>query len=195
MHGVCTVCVCVCMWVCLGCCVARRAYYTLTGRDRWSEMHDGILWWAGRVWINMVDFNSPCCVCMCVCLMPSDLSVCAVFTEAFYWRPHESFSFSNIQSCPHSILLPSFTDFSASSFPPLPTLFRLHRSFPRISTSLSTVLSAFFHLVSYLLHKLYFSLCCSCFYYLFKFMLSSQKQIWKSTDVRWLKLPLKTWLF
>ncbi len=54
-----------CVW---DSCLVRRACYFLTGWDRWSEMHDGILWWAGRVWINMVDFSSPCCVCVCVCV-------------------------------------------------------------------------------------------------------------------------------
>ena len=127
-------CMCLCLNVCVGSCVVRRACYTLTGRDRWSEMHDGILWWAGRVWINMVDFNSPCCVCVCVCaclclcVRPSGLSVCPVFTEAFYWSPHESFSLSNIQSSPYPPTSPcwllNFIFYSLDD-----ALFRLHQSF------------------------------------------------------------------
>lgn len=38
---------------------------------------------------------------------PSGLSICAVFTEAFYWSSHESHSFSYIQFLLCSVLLPS----------------------------------------------------------------------------------------
>lgn len=66
------------LWLCMGCYVVRRACYTLTGQDHWSEMHDGILWWGGRVWINMLDFSSPCCVCVSVCASrrERDLEAC-----------------------------------------------------------------------------------------------------------------------
>ena len=111
-------CMCLCLNVCVGSCVVRRACYTLTGRDRWSEMHDGILWWAGRVWINMVDFNSPCCVCVRVCVC---VCVCVFVCETI--RPvclscvHWSFLLK-----PSWIFFPlKYSVLSLSSFLPLLT--------------------------------------------------------------------------
>jgi len=74
MHSMCTVYVYVCMCICVGWTVVSRACYDLTGQDHWSEMQDGILWWAVRVWINMADFNSRLSTQVWVCV---SASVCA----------------------------------------------------------------------------------------------------------------------
>lgn len=43
---------------CGSCIAVRKACYTLTGRDHWGEMHDGILWWLEIFWINIASPNS-----------------------------------------------------------------------------------------------------------------------------------------
>lgn len=122
MHGICPLCGFLFLW---------RACHTLTGWAHLSEMHDGILWWTRRVWINTVEFSELCCACIyvyvCVCVSGGGHQACLfVFTEAFYWSPRESFCFSYIQSYTHSIVILPVADFLASSFTPLLMLFRHH---------------------------------------------------------------------
>lgn len=157
MHGVCTVCVCVCMWACVGCCVVRRACYTLTGRDRWSEMHDGILWWAGRVWINIVDFNSTRCVCICVyvCVTIRPVCLCCVHWS-FLLKPSWIFFLLKYSVLP-SLYTPSspYWLFSFIFYLLADALFRLNHSLVVFPTSSPPLSPSFSHLVWYLCHPLF----------------------------------------